>query len=91
MSRDDLKNLRRDLGMTQTEFGEWMAREINVSQDDNQKPVSAYTRQRIHAWENGDIALPAKVELVLLRRQLADKDKQIEDLKAKQRQRNKQT
>lgn len=85
MTRDDLKNLRRELGMTQAEFGEWAAREINAAQDDSQKPVSPYTRQRIHAWENGDVALPAKVELILLRRVIEQKDKQIQDLKAKQR------
>ncbi len=91
MTRDDLKNLRRELGMTQTEFGEWTAKQINASQDSAQKPVSPYTRQRIHAWENGDVAIPAKVELILLRRTLAEKEKQIEDLKAKQRQKPKQT
>ncbi len=91
MTRDDLKNLRRELGMTQAEFGEWTAKQINAAQDEGQKPVTPYARQRIHAWENGDIAIPAKVELILLRRALAEKDKQIEDLKAKQRQRPKQT
>ena len=89
MTRDDLKNLRRELGMSQAAFGEWMSEQVNAAQDESQKAVSPYPRQRVFAWENGDVVIPAKVELVLLKRQLAKKDKQIEDLKAKQRQKPK--
>ena len=90
MNRDDLKALRRELGMTQAEFGEWVAQQINAGQPEGQKPVGAYSRQRVHEWESGSIALPAKAELVLLRRQLAQKDQEISDLKEKQRQRQRQ-
>lgn len=88
-SREELQALRRELGMTQEEFGEWLAREINVSQAPNRKQVSPYTRQRISAFESGGLVLPDKVENLILRRKLAKQEKEIEALKQKSRQRQK--
>lgn len=75
--------------MSQAEFGDWLVRQINAELPEGQKPLSAYKRQRVHEWENGNIPLPARIELILLRRELEQKDQQIADLQAKQRQRQK--
>ena len=87
MEKDELKQLRRSLSMTQTEFGEWLAQQVNNSQDDKLKPVSAYTKQRIAEWENGSLIIPAKVEIVAMRRQLEQKDDIIRQLRQRRKQR----
>lgn len=85
MNKDELKQLRRNLGMTQTEFGEWLAKEVNASQDQSLKQIAPYTRQRVHAWENGDVVIPAKIEIVAVRRELKQKDAELQRLKQKQK------
>ena len=87
MAPIELKALRRELGMTQEEFGNWLAQQFNAEQTDPEKLVSPYLRHRVSEWESGAVALPAKIELVLLRRQLAQRDREISELKEKQRQR----
>lgn len=72
--------------MTQAEFGEWLARQVNAGQDQSLKPVTAYTRQRVHAWENGDIAIPMKIENVVIKRRHEQKDALIAQLQQRQKQ-----
>ncbi len=86
MTKDELKDVRHGLGMTQTEFGEWLAQQVNAAQDTSLKPVSAYTRQRVHAWEGGDMPVPMKIENVIIKRQLEQKNDLIAKLQQKQRQ-----
>ena len=86
MDKEALKQLRRDLGMTQAGFGEWLAGQINAQQDKSLKPVSAYTRQRVAAWEGGDVIIPAKVELVFMKRQLDERNAEIQKLRQRRKQ-----
>jgi len=86
LTKEELRQMRRDLGMTQAEFGEWLAGQVNALPDSSLKPVSPYTRQRVHAWETGDVAIPMKIENVVIKRQLEQKDALIAELKQKQRQ-----
>ena len=76
--------------MTQADFGVWMAEQINATQPETLQQVRPYTRQKVNAWESGQLSVPAKAELVLLRRQLADKDAEIQKLRQRRRQKPKQ-
>ena len=86
MEKDELKQLRRHLGMTQADFGDWLSQQINSSQDQSLKPVGAYTRQRVAAWEGGDVIIPAKVEIIAMKRQLDEKDALIQKLQQRRKQ-----
>ena len=87
MNKTELKQLRRELSMTQAEFGEWLSQQVNSSQDSSLKPVSPYTRQRVAAWESGDVSIPAKIEIVYMKRQLEDRDAEIQKLRQRRKQR----
>ncbi len=86
MSKEELKELRRELGMTMKEFGEWMAQRVNEQQGQGQKPVSPYTRQRVNAWEVGEVQIPAKAELVIIRRKLEQTQAEVQKLKQRRKQ-----
>lgn len=86
MNKDDLKSLRRGLAMTQADFGEWLSQQINTSQDKSLKPVAPYSRQRVAAWEGGDVVIPAKVELVFVKRQLEEKSTEVQKLRQRRKQ-----
>ena len=86
MDKDELKQLRRDLGLTQADFGEWLAKQVNQTQDASLRPLSPYTRQRVSAWEAGDVVIPAKVEIVVMKRQLQQKDELIQKLRQRRKQ-----
>jgi len=85
MIKDDLKQMRLDMDLTQEEFGAWLADQINATQDASMKPLSPYMRHRISAWETGELAVPMKIENVIIRRQLKQKDKLIETLRQRRR------
>lgn len=86
MSKEELKELRRELGMTMKEFGEWMAQQVNQQQGQGQKPVNPYTRQRVNAWEVGEVQIPAKAELVIIRRKLEQTQAEVQKLKQRRKQ-----
>ena len=90
MTKESLRELRMELGMTLEEFGEWLAKQVNEQQDPSLKPVSAYSRQRISEFELGRKPMPSKVETLLLKRELAEKNKLIQELRKKQRRKQKQ-
>lgn len=85
MTPDELKALRRELGMTQEDFGEWIAREVNVK-NPKRKPVANYTRQRVSSWESGDVDIPDRVKLILAERRIAQLEKQAQSQRRGQRQ-----
>lgn len=86
MDKEELKQLRRELGMTMADFGEWLSQQVNKQQDQSLKPVTPYTRQRIAAWESGDVVIPAKIELVLMKRQLDERNSEIQRLRQRRKQ-----
>lgn len=66
MSGADLRAERQRLGMTQTEFGDHIAKLLGNAR--------AYLQQEVDAWENErGRKVPAKVESALLRAQLERK------------------
>ena len=73
--------------MSQAEFGEWLAREVNALEDDeSHKPVTPYTRQRIHVWESGEIAVPYKIKYVLAARRIAELEADTQKQRPSQKQ-----
>lgn len=72
MTPDGLKALRRSLGMTQEEFGEWLTREVNRLDDGDHAQVSPYLRQRIAQWEAGTVPIPYRVKYALAERRIAE-------------------
>lgn len=76
--------------MTLEAFGEWLADEVNSNQSQEHKPVTPYSRQRISEFELGKKPLPHKVETLLLKRELAQKNQLIKELRQKQRPKQKQ-
>jgi hypothetical protein len=84
--KDELKAMRRKFGMSQTEFGEWLAREVNANQDPKLKPVSPYAKQRVHEWEDGDHPIPMKIENILMRRKIEQQEELIQKLKQRPKQ-----
>lgn len=84
--KDELKAMRRKFGMSQAEFGEWLACEVNANQNPKLKPVSAYSRQRVHEWEDGDHPIPMKIENILMRRKIEQQDALIQKLKQRPKQ-----
>lgn len=86
MDKAALKQLRRELGMTQSDFGEWLSEQINAYQDKSLKPVAPYSRQRVAAWEGGDVIIPAKIELIFVKRQLDERDAEIQNLRQSRKQ-----
>lgn len=76
--------------MTLAEFGEWLSGVVNAAQDPKLKPVEPYSRQRVSQWELGNTPVPAKIEAIVLRRQLELRDEQIAKLTQKDKPRPKQ-
>lgn len=70
MSPDELKQERLRRGMTYAEFGEWVAQRLTEAEPDG-KEVKPYSRQRIYDWENKIVPVPARVEALLLRDEIA--------------------
>ena len=58
--------------MTQAEFGEWLAREVNKLDDGKHEPVSTYARQRINNWESGAVPIPFRIKYALAERRIAE-------------------
>lgn len=70
MTPDELKQERLRRGMTYAEFGEWVAKQLTEADPDG-KDVKPYSRQRIYDWENKIVPVPARVEAMLLREEIA--------------------
>ena len=73
MTADEIEAERLKRAMSYTEFGRWLADEINAGKPESEH-VKPYGRTRVYEWVHGNVAVPAKVEILF-------KDLEIADLK----------
>ena len=62
MDKAEFKSERTRRGMSQAEFGAWLSAELGRTR--------SYTVSEVSNWETGQRAVPAAIEVVLLRNRL---------------------
>lgn len=69
MTREELIKARLQRGLSKADFGRWLADRVHenaLRSDPDAKPAK-YSAQRVYDWENGVVAVPAKIEAAILR------------------------